>query len=181
MGNLVKIHAKSATGERVSCATRTLGGDGFDEALVALLAAESSLGEVVAVSRRGVDLVRLEPALAPGSGPDLPGIRALAVALAGPGRPAIRRVGEVAVLLAGLAELGRDALVADLSELAVRSLAANRVLTANPLDWVWDAAVDLVDLHLVACLRTGRPPMRLPEPLAPGRAPLAVEAATPWP
>jgi hypothetical protein len=150
--------------------------DGFDEALAVLLAAEGevAMAQVQAPARRGVDLVRLEPALAPGAGPDLPNIRAMALALAGPGRPPLRRVGEIAVLLAGLAELERHALVADLSELAVRSLAANRTLAANPHDWVWDAAVDLVDLHAEACLRTGRPVMRLPEALTPLRGPLAL-------
>ncbi|NUU23514.1 MAG: hypothetical protein HOV68_18705 [Streptomycetaceae bacterium] len=146
--------------------------DEFDEALAALLAAESAV--VAAPPRRGVDLVRLEPALAPGTGPDLPNIRAMALALAGPGRPPIRRVGEIVVLLGGLAELGRHALVADLSELAVRSLAANRALTGNPQDWVWDAAMDLVDLHAEACLRTGRPAMRTPEALTPVRGPRAI-------
>lgn len=183
MGNLVKIQAKRGTPQGVSCnAPRALpaaaADDEFDEALAALLAAETAV-VTAPVVRRGVDLVRLEPALAPGKGPDLPGIRALAVALAGPERPATRRVGEIAVLLAGLAELGRHALVADLSELAVRSLAANPALIANPQDWAWDAAMDLVDLHYAACLRTGRPAMRLPDPLSPARRPLAVEAT--WP
>lgn len=182
MGNLVKIQAKRGTPQGVSCdgaredalaVPAAVPADEFDEALVALLAAEAAV--VDAGERpRGVDLVRLEPALAPGAGPDLPGIRAMAVALAGPERPAIRRVGEIAVLLAGLADLGRHALVADLSELAVRSLAANRLLIANPQDWVWDAAMDLVDLHAVACFRTGRPAMRLPDPLSPVRVPPAV-------
>lgn len=185
MGNLVKIQAKPGTPQGVSCddagagalaAPPVVGADEFDDALVALLAAEAAVVDPGARAR-GVDLVRLEPALAPGSGPDLPGIRAMAVALAGPERPAIRRVGEIAVLLAGLADLGRHALVADLSELAVRSLAANRLLVANPQDWVWDAAMDLVDLHAVACFRTGRPAMRLPEPLSPVRAPLAVASS----
>ncbi|MCF2526325.1 hypothetical protein [Yinghuangia soli] len=181
MGNLVKIQAKRGTPQGVSCdeprpLPAVASGDGFDEALAALLAAETAV-VAATTARRGVDLVRLEPALGPGSGPDLPGIRALAVALAGPQRPAIRRVGEIAVLLAGLADLGRHALVADLSELAMRSLAANRALTANPQDWVWDAAMDLVDLHHAACLRTGRPAMRLPDALSPARGPRAVETA----
>ncbi|MDI2132144.1 hypothetical protein [Yinghuangia seranimata] len=181
MGHLVKIKAKPGTAQGVSCDVRREPGsllepaglgDGFDAALAELLEAEAAV--VAPVSPRGVDLVRLEPALAPGRGPDLPGIRAMANALSGPGRPEIRRIGEIAVLLAGLAELGRHALVADLAELAVRSLAANPVLVRNPLDWVWDAAVDLVDLHIAACLRTGRPAMRLPEPLSPARPRLAV-------
>ncbi len=186
MGNLVKIQAKPGTAQGVSCdgaggaalaePPAVVGADEFDDALVALLTAEAAVAET-GVRPRGVDLVRLEPALAPGSGPDLPGIRAMAVALAGPQRPAIRRVGEIAVLLAGLADLGRHALVADLSELAVRSLAANPLLAVNPQDWVWDAAMDLVDLHAVACFRIGRPPMRLPEPLSPARAPLAVASS----
>jgi hypothetical protein len=169
MGNLVKIQANSGTGRSLSCVAQgpdDIAGDRFDAALAELLAAETV---VTVPARRGVDLVRLEPVLSPGAGPDLPGIRAMVLALAGPGRPALHRVEEIADLLSGLAELGRHALVADLTELAVRSLAGNAALTRNPQDWVWDAAVDLVDLHIAACAHARRPGMRLPEAL--GSAP----------
>lgn len=175
MGNLVKVPVNGQTQHEGSSPATD---DAFDVALADLLAAEAVVGDRVA--GRGVELVRLEPVLAPGAGPDLPGIRAMATALAGPGRRAdtLRRVSELAVLLAGLAELGRHALVADLSELAVRHLAANPALAANPQDWVWDAAVDLADLHATACARTGRPPMRMPAPLGSTRAATAVLAGT---
>ncbi|GAA4959610.1 hypothetical protein GCM10023205_23320 [Yinghuangia aomiensis] len=175
MGNLVKVPVNGQAHQTGSPLTA----DAFDVALADLLAAEAAVGDRAA-HRPGVELVRLEPVLAPGAGPDLPGIRSMATALAGPGRRAdtLRRVSELAFLLAGLAELGRHALVADLSELAVRHLAANPALAANPQDWVWDAAVDLADLHATACARTGRPPMRMPAPLGSPRAATAVLAGT---